>query len=146
MINFVTWNILASPSQALVNTVNTKGVMWKWIALQFKLAFPCNYSIYRKSCLNDMFKIWDIITTFENGKYVINFPTKDHWKNDSKLEYIDLWLLALKKEIEKYNITSIALPKLWCWLWNLDWVLVKGKLEKFFDDGCFDWISVYVYE
>lgn len=129
MIKFVTGNLLNANVEALINTVNTVGVMGKGIALQFKNRFPNNYKIYREACKNETFKTGQILTVREgdllNQKYILNFPTKEHWKSPSKIEYIQQGLIALKKEIEKHQINSIAIPPLGCGNGGLDWTIVK---------------------
>lgn len=134
MIKFIKGNLLNANTEALVNTVNTVGVMGKGIALQFKNRFPNNYKIYREACKNGAFKTGQVLTVQEgdllNQKYILNFPTKAHWKAPSKIEYIQTGLGALKKEIEKYKIKSIAIPPLGCGNGGLDWNIVKQLMAK----------------
>lgn len=147
MIKFVTGNLLNTKAEALVNTVNTVGVMGKGIALQFKNRFPNNYKIYREACKSKTFKTGDVLTVKEGDlldqKYVINFPTKAHWKSPSKIEYIKTGLVALKKEIEKYQIKSIAIPPLGCGNGGLDWSVVKDLMINELDTLTID---IHIYE
>ena len=147
MIQYVKGNLLTSKAVALVNTVNTVGVMGKGIALQFKQQYPNNYKIYRDACKNGSFKTGDILVVEEgdllNKKIIINFPTKAHWRNKSKYEYITLGLEALKKVIEAQNIKSIAIPPLGCGNGGFDWIKVKQLLEAHLQDiDC----EIFIYE
>ncbi|MCT1538766.1 MULTISPECIES: type II toxin-antitoxin system antitoxin DNA ADP-ribosyl glycohydrolase DarG [Lysinibacillus] len=115
---------------AIINTVNIVGVMGKGIALDFKKRYPENYSEYKKLCSQKLIDIGNsyvnTIKHSENGtKYIINLPTKKHWRNPSKLEYIEKGLDNLIDIIEKYNIKSLAMPALGCGNGNLDWTIVK---------------------
>lgn len=119
--------IFNSKCQALVNPVNCVGVMGKGLALEFKLKYPEMFNWYREQCRNKELYIGKLLTwsikSDTNPQYIINFPTKIHWQNPSYFEYIEMGLMALKREIKKYNIESIALPALGCG---------EGKLN--FDD------------
>lgn len=123
-------NILKSDVEAIVNTVNCVGIMGKGIALQFKYAYPENYKSYKKACDNKQVKLgkMHIFDTgkFINPRYIINFPTKNHWKGKSKIEEIRRGLFDLKNIIVKYNIRSIAIPPLGCGNGGLDWNNVKN--------------------
>ena len=117
MITYEVGNLLESDAQALVNTVNTEGVMGKGIALQFKEEFPINYDIYRKACKTRNFNIGEVLITQDinrrgEKKYIVNFPTKTTWRKPSEYSYIGLGLHALKKKIEDLHIMSIAIPPL----------------------------------
>ena len=130
----MTNNLLAENVEALVNTVNCVGVMGKGIALQFKKTFPKNFKAYAAACLKNEVQIGDMFV-FETGYivypyYIINFPTKRHWKNKSRLEYIDAGLISLVEEIHLRNIKSIAIPPLGCGLGGLDWHDVQSKIEN----------------
>lgn len=130
MIQFVTGNIFESPAEALVNTVNTVGVMGKGIALGFKQRYPLNYIMYRNACIRKALNTGNVLTVKENdGKIIVNFPTKQHWKDPSKYEYVETGLKALKKAIIEYKISSIALPALGCGLGGLNWETVKQLIE-----------------
>lgn len=118
MISVVTGNLFDSDAQALVNTVNTVGVMGKGIALQFKEAYPDNYRIYRKACKEGTFSVGQMLVTSVNDiyggqeRYIINFPTKTDWRKPSEYLYIEKGLEALKNEIIERGIKSIAIPPL----------------------------------
>lgn len=127
MIKYTQGNLLEADAEALVNTVNCVGIMGKGVALQFKQAFPDNFKQYEKACragkvvLGKVF-IVQVIDLFKpNPKYIINFPTKNHWKAKSKLEDIKQGLVSLTEEIKRLGIQSIAMPPLGCGLGGLDW-------------------------
>jgi len=134
MIQFMQGDLLQADTQALVNTVNTVGVMGKGIALQFKNRFPKNYHIYKEACKSQELKIGQMLVVKDgdllNEKYIINFPTKEHWKSPSKIEYIEQGLIGLKEVIRKYSIKSIALPPLGCGNGGLDWNIVKRMIVE----------------
>lgn len=119
-------------TDAIINTVNCVGIMGKGIALQFKERFPENYDQYAIKCRTGEIKIGkSFVYPIPNSKkYIINFPTKNHWRNPSKLEYIDKGLDDLLKIIKEYNLTSVTMPALGCGNGNLDWNLVKPLIEK----------------
>ena len=137
MLELTKGDILKSDAEALVNTVNCVGVMGRGVALQFRKAFPENFKIYKSVCNNKKLQPGNMLVyelnRFENPKYVINFPTKKHWKGKSKIEDIQSGLQALVKEIDKYNIQSIAIPPLGCGLGGLKWEKVKPIIQKAFE-------------
>jgi len=116
MIIFSSGNLLEDQSEAYVNTVNTVGVMGKGIALQFKQAFPDVFKQYAKDCKLGHVKVGSMhvvhVEGLTNPKYVINFPTKKHWRDPSKMEYIQTGLEDLVDVIKKLGIHSIAIPPL----------------------------------
>ena len=124
-------NIFNSSCEFLINPVNTVGVMGKGLALQFKNLFPNNFLKYRQHCLNGNLTIGKLLVINENNKRIINFPTKQDWRNNSKLEYIILGLQKLEIAIQKFNIKSIAFPKIGCGLGGLDWNIVLPEIIKF---------------
>jgi len=129
MIKYIKGNILESQAEAVINTVNTKGVMGKGIALQFKKSYPDMFTNYEHACKSGeviigKMHIWQNSTMF-GPKYIINFPTKNDWKYPSKLEYIKLGLVDLAKMIKEYGIKSVAIPPLGCGNGGLDWNVVK---------------------
>lgn len=133
MIIFKTGDLLQSNAEALVNTVNTVGVMGKGIALQFKEAFPNNYKAYAAACKRGelepgkLFAMWD--NNLHSGKkFIINFPTKVHWRHPSKYEYIEKGLDALKSLLIKEGVKSVAIPPLGSGNGGLDWEKVKPMI------------------
>ena len=136
MVRLAKGNLLRAETEALVNTVNCVGHMGKGVALQFKKAFPDNFAYYQKAC-----RAGDVqpgrMLVFETGamlglKYIINFPTKQHWRGKSKYEYIESGLEALVAEVKRRGIHSIALPPLGCGLGRLDWDRVRPMIEEAF--------------
>lgn len=148
MIHNVKGNLLESNAQALVNTVNTVGVMGKGIALQFRKAFPENYRIYRNTCQKKELHIGEMLVTEDynltNGhKIIINFPTKTHWRLPSEYTYIEKGLQSLRTEIKNQGISSIAIPPLGSHNGGLDWWRVKQMIERTLSDlDC----EIYLYE
>lgn len=125
MITTAHGNLLTDPAEALVNTVNCAGVMGKGIALQFKQAFPENFKAYEKACKASRVKLGEVLI-YETGalvgpKYILNFPTKGHWKNPSRIEDIQSGLKDLVTKVRQLNIQSIAIPPLGCGLGGLRW-------------------------
>ena len=133
MIQFVSANLLEADVEALVNTVNCVGVMGKGIALQFKQAFPDNYKVYRRACERKEVVPGKMLVVetgqFTNPRYIINFPTKRHWRGKSKIEDVEAGLDALSAEIERRGITSVAIPPLGCGNGGLDWGVVRTCIE-----------------
>lgn len=121
-------NLFDSKAEALINTVNCVGVMGKGVALKFKQKYPHNYSVYKEVCNNKQLKIGTCLTIKEEDRFIINFPTKQDWKNSSTLDYISQGLEALKRHIVHYNIKSVALPKLGCNHGGLDWNIVHKMI------------------
>jgi len=134
MIELKKGDILKEETEAVVNTVNTKGVMGKGIALQFKERFPENYKRYKKACEAGDVETGKMFVTetglLLNPRYVINFPTKEHWKNPSKMEYIHEGLKNLVRVVQEKNIQSISIPPLGCGNGGLDWDEVKPAIEN----------------
>jgi O-acetyl-ADP-ribose deacetylase (regulator of RNase III) len=136
MIRYIEGDLLSSDAQALVNTVNTVGVMGKGIALQFKERFPNNLNIYLSACKSNEMQPGKLLVTEEitmtgEKKVIINFPTKKDWKHKSKYEYIEEGLKDLVKVINERNIKSVAIPPLGCGNGGLDWGEVKNLMEKY---------------
>jgi O-acetyl-ADP-ribose deacetylase (regulator of RNase III) len=136
MIEFKQGNLLEENAEALVNTVNCVGVMGKGIALQFKQAYTENFRHYEKACKAGEVQPGRMFTvatgSLFNPRYIINFPTKRHWKGKSKIEDIKSGLVALVTEVQQLAITSIAIPPLGCGNGGLDWVEVKPLIESAF--------------
>ena len=133
MIHQATGNLLLCQADALVNTVNTEGVMGKGIALQFKRAYPDMYATYARACklgqvrLGQMW-VWPT-GRLDGPKAIINFPTKGHWKSNSRLADIDAGLDDLVRIIMETGIHSIAVPPLGCGNGGLDWNIVRPRIE-----------------
>lgn len=151
MIVFKRGNLFEAEVDALVNTVNTVGVMGKGIALQFSRQFPEIMPAYEAACEEGTLKVGTVQTIklsllggMSGPQYVINFPTKQHWKGNSKIEYVETGLQALKAEIEKLGIKSIAIPPLGCGLGGLSW----GEVRKSIEDALRDMndVEIQVFE
>lgn len=148
MIYYKTGNLLDSSAEALVNTVNTVGVMGKGIALQFKNRFPNNYKMYAKACKNNEVKTGKLLVTTEETmlggrKIIVNFPTKTDWRKPSEYSYIEDGLKDLVKIIREQNIKSIAIPPLGSGNGGLDWNKVKVILVNYLSGlEC----EMYIYE
>lgn len=139
MIHYIKGDIFNSEAQALVNTVNTVGVMGKGIALQFKEHFPDNYVKYKKACKESLIKTGNMFITEENplfgqNKIIINFPTKTHWRFPSEYQYIKEGLVDLKDNIIARGIKSVALPPLGTNNGGLDWGTVRQMVEDTLKD------------
>jgi O-acetyl-ADP-ribose deacetylase (regulator of RNase III) len=134
MITFRQGNLLEAPVEALVNTVNTVGVMGKGIALMFKEAFPANFRAYEEACKRKEIRVGHMFVTesfaLQGPHWLINFPTKMHWRQASKLEWIIEGLQDLRRVIEEKEISSIALPPLGCGNGGLDWNDVRPEIER----------------
>lgn len=137
MIELTHGNLLQAPTQALVNTVNTVGVMGKGIALQFKQAYPQMFRAYERDCKLGQVKLGEV-RVFDLGglaggpRWIINFPTKGHWRSPSRMSDIEMGLKDLSATIERLQIQSIAIPPLGCGNGGLDWNEVKPRIESTF--------------
>ncbi|MGO9319899.1 MAG: macro domain-containing protein [Solirubrobacteraceae bacterium] len=126
-------DLLSDDSEALVNTVNTVGVMGKGVALQFRKAFPDNYRAYQRACRHDEVRPGNMFV-FETGQMVgprllINFPTKEHWRGKARMEYIDAGLADLVRVLRQHKIRSVAVPPLGCGNGGLRWDDVRPRIE-----------------
>ena len=133
MIEYKNGNLLSEEAEALVNSVNCMGVMGRGIALQFKKAFPENYNAYLARCKRNEMRPGRVFV-FETGetvppRYIINFPTKRHWRGKSRIEDIEAGLASLTEEIRSHRIRSIAIPPLGSGLGGLHWPSVRARLE-----------------
>jgi len=148
MLQYLKGNLLDAKAEALVNTVNTVGVMGKGIALQFKSAFPLNSKKYIDACKAGTLTVGQLLAVKDHNallgeKLVINFPTKKHWRHPSKYEYIESGLKSLAELIITHNIQSIAIPPLGCGNGGLQWPKVKEMIEQYLGNLPLD---IYVYE
>lgn len=134
MIEFRTGDILQADAEALVNTVNCVGVMGRGVALQFKEAFPANFRAYEAACKREEVRPGRMFV-FDTGRmvnprFIINFPTKRHWRGKSRIEDIESGLVALVEEIRARNIRSIAIPPLGAGLGGLHWPDVRRRIQS----------------
>ena len=134
MIEYKIGNILTEDAEALVNTVNCVGIMGRGIALQFKKAFPENFKSYSAACNRNEVRPGRMFVfrtgQLTNPRYIINFPTKRHWRGKSRMEDIEAGLVALVGEIKSRNIRSIAIPPLGSGQGGLEWSEVRPRIEK----------------
>lgn len=148
MLEFKQGDILKDEAEALVNTINTAGVMGKGIALAFKKAYPLNYEAYRKAHDEGRLQTGKMFF-FQTGtmfpKYIINFPTKKHWRHPSRLEYISEGLKDLVRLINEHQIKSIAIPPLGCGNGKLDWKVVRPMMEAALNEVA-QHIEIAIYE
>ncbi len=138
MIEYKTGDILTEEVEALVNTVNCVGVMGRGIALQFKNAFPENFNAYEKACKREEVKPGQMFVhetdSITYPRFIINFPTKRHWRAKSRMEDIESGLEALVDEIRNRNIQSIAIPPLGSGLGGLKWLDVRKRIEDYLSE------------
>lgn len=137
MIQLAQGNLLEAPAQALVNTVNTEGVMGKGIALQFRLAYPSMFKAYVDACKAGAVElgrmdVHDLGGLASGPRWIINFPTKGHWRAKSRLKDIELGLADLVATVRRLGIRSIAVPPLGCGHGGLNWSDVKPLIEAAF--------------
>jgi O-acetyl-ADP-ribose deacetylase (regulator of RNase III) len=148
MIELTQGDILQSEADALVNTVNCVGVMGRGLALQFKRAFPANFAAYAAACKRAEVRpgSMHIVETGQltNPRFIVNFPTKRHWKDRSRIADIDAGLDALIADVKRLGIKSIAVPPLGCGLGGLDWADVRPRIERSF--AALPDVRVLVYE
>jgi len=150
MMHFTKGNVLDADVEALVNTVNTVGVMGKGIALMFKEAFPENFREYEAACKRAEVKIGSIFVTelptkLTGGpRWILNFPTKQHWRYKTRIEWVEDGLRDLRRVIEEKGIRSVAVPPLGCGNGGLHWSDVRPLIERALGD--LDGVEVQVYE
>ena len=148
MIKYTKGNLLEADVDAFVNSVNTVGVMGKGIALMFKEAFPENFKAYARACKSGVVTTGSMFVTEQTDlmgpRWIINFPTKQHWSADSKQEWIAKGLQDLHRIILDKNIKSIAIPPLGSGNGGLNWATVKSMIENTL--GALSDVSIVVYE
>ena len=134
MLKHTHGDILKADVDAIVNTVNCVGFMGRGIAAQFSRAFPANLKAYEAACKRQevqpgkmfIFKTGQLM----NPRFIINFPTKRHWRGKSQIKDIEAGLVALHDDILRLDIRSIAVPPLGCGLGGLDWASVRPLIER----------------
>lgn len=133
MISYTQGNLLDARAEALVNTVNTVGVMGKGIALMFKEQYGRNFDLYAAACKAKKVKVGQMFVTetgeLDGPRWIINFPTKDHWKGNSHLEWVESGLEDLKRVLREREIRSVAIPPLGAGNGGLDWPTVKARID-----------------
>lgn len=138
MITFTHGNLLEAPAEALVNTVNTVGVMGKGIALMFKERFDRNYRLYTDACKAKQVHTGKMFVTevseLDGPRWIVNFPTKQHWKAKSRMEWIVDGLQDLRRFLLEHQVKSIAIPPLGAGNGGLEWLAVRAEIEKALGD------------
>jgi O-acetyl-ADP-ribose deacetylase (regulator of RNase III) len=134
MITYVACDLFQSPARVLVNTVNTVGVMGKGIAKEFKRIYPEMFREYQQICEKGTFDIGNLWVYKTTNKWVLNFPTKSHWRQPSRPEYIEAGLKKFAETYHVYGITSISFPMLGCGNGELDWeTQVQPLMEQYLE-------------
>jgi O-acetyl-ADP-ribose deacetylase (regulator of RNase III) len=145
MILYVKGNLFYSPAQVLVNTVNTTGVMGRGVAQEFKRLFPDMFQQYRDLCERDQFRIGQLWLYRSPQKWVLNFPTKQHWRAPSRIEYIEAGLEKFVQVYSEWGIHSIAFPTLGCGNGQLDFAdQVRPLMEEYLKSLPID-VFIYIY-
>lgn len=148
MITLTHGNLLDADVEAVVNTVNTVGIMGKGIALMFKEKFPENFRAYARACEANEVQIGRMFVTESRElfgpRWIINFPTKTHWRVNTKIEWVEEGLEDLVRVIREKNIRSIAIPPLGCGNGGLNWQDVRPLIESAL--GELDGVNAIVYE
>ena len=142
MIKYLEGDLFTSPAQTIVNTVNTVGVMGKGIALEFKKRYPSMFETYKLACEKKRLKTGKLMLCYEADHLVLIFPTKENWRNPSRLEYIEQGLIKFTNMYAESGITSIAFPRLGCGNGELSWDEVRLLMEKYLKDLPID---IYIY-
>lgn len=149
MINYTTGDLFSSTAYALVNTVNTVGVMGKGVALRFKELFPRNYIQYKAACKKQELIVGKLLVCKDKNdslgeRLIINFPTKKHWRNPSQYSFIEEGLKDLHEVIKKFQLKEIAMPPLGCGNGGLDWNVVRPMIETALVD--LEDVNILIYE
>lgn len=148
MIRYTQGNLLEAPAEALVNTVNEVGVMGKGIALMFRETFPANTRVYEEAAKAGQVRVGRMLVTENHAlvgpKWIINFPTKKHWRQPSKLEWVRDGLQDLERVLREHGIRSVALPPLGCGNGGLEWSVVRQEIEGALAD--LGDVDVVIYE
>lgn len=137
MIRSMQADIFTLRVEAIVNPVNCVGVMGKGLALQFKEHYPLNFEHYKAACQQNRVRIGHLFVHDTRGstpRYVVNFPTKLHWRDPSHPLFIQQGLMALHDWLLSYGVKSIAIPKLGCGLGQLSWPEVRAQIEMALQD------------
>ena len=132
-----------SQVQTVVNTINCMGIMGKGLALEFKIRYPNMFDDYIRRHKEGNLNVGEPYVFKTSNKWILNFPTKNHWKYPSKLEFIDSGLKFFVESYKKFGIKSVAFPRLGCTFGGLKWEQVKPLMEKYIGD--IQGIDVYVY-
>lgn len=143
MLSYHRTSILTSEAQTLVNTVNTAGAMGKGLAQEFKFRYPSMFESYKRICNEGLLDIGKLWLWKGSSRWVLNFPTKRHWRYPSKLEFIQRGLEKFCAEYEQRGIREIAFPRLGCGNGGLDWNVVRPLMESYLSKLP---IQVYIHD
>jgi O-acetyl-ADP-ribose deacetylase (regulator of RNase III) len=148
VLRFARGNLLEAPVEALVNAVNTVGVMGRGIALMFKNQFPGSFRAYARACKAGEVTAGKMFVSEESQgggpRWIVHFTTKKHWRDPSKLEWVESGLEALTELIRERGIRSVALPPLGCGNGGLDWEVVRPLMVKALEK--LEDVDVVIYE
>ena len=144
MIHIARTNIFTSPARALVNPVNTVGVMGRGLAAEFKQRYPGHYAAYARACRNGALVPGRVFCHEERGKLIVCLPTKRHWRERSRLSYIKGGVAALAAELTRREMDSVAVPALGCGLGQLSWKSVRPVIEAGLSDLA-EGVEVYLH-
>lgn len=133
MLQFLQSSILESQAQTVVNTVNTVGVMGKGLAHAYREKYPAMFKVYKELCDKKQFSVGQLWLWRGTHQWVLNFPTKQHWRYPSKMEYIESGLIKFVNNYESRGIREISFPRLGCGNGGLDWKDVKPLMEKYLE-------------
>ena len=141
MIQYTRQSIFESPARAICNPVNTVGVSGKGLALAFAKRYPASQGAYVRACRNGTLRTGTVLVVAESEPVIVYFPTKQHWRNPSTMEWIEAGLEDLAMKMEEMELESVAVPKLGCGLGGLDWKEVHEKMRGCLAPRGFDtWI------
>lgn len=143
MLQFIHSSILDSQAQTVVNTVNTVGVMGKGLAHAFREKYPQMFTAYKSLCDKKQFEVGQLWLWRGSSQWVLNFPTKKHWRNPSKIEYIEQGLAKFVANYETRGIREISFPRLGCGNGGLQWEAVKPVMERYLRDLP---IQIYIHD
>lgn len=142
MIKYVSGDIFNSKADVIVNPVNLVGIMGAGLAKQFKERYSKMFSIYKKACNKRLFVKGTLMLIQEEDHRVLLFPTKNHWKDKSELDFISKGLLKFVMTYQERGIKSVAFPRLGCGLGGLKWEDVKPIMELYLENLPID---IYIY-
>ena len=143
MLTYHRTSLLTSKAQTLVNTVNTHGVMGKGLAEQFKFRYPSMFEQYKRICSEGLLDIGKLWLWKGSEQWVLNFPTKRHWRYPSKMEFIERGLQKFVAEYDNRGIREIAFPRLGCGNGGLDWPDVRDLMERYLEPLP---IKIYIHD
>jgi O-acetyl-ADP-ribose deacetylase (regulator of RNase III) len=143
LITFIQGNLFETNAQVITNAINCVGVMGKGVALEFKRRYPELFTDYKRRCADRSVRVGELYLWEDESVQILNFPTKKHWKDPSRLEYIETGLRYLVANYAELGIHSIAMPQLGCGNGGLDWKIVMQMMKDHL--GLIPDLEVYVY-